>query len=77
MIILLKKDVPFQWEIRCEEGLKKIKEILTAPQLMVPPDPGKPLLLYISTTEKSLGALIAQEKDDNEKLVYYLSWMIR
>ncbi|KAL5562140.1 hypothetical protein UlMin_031887 [Ulmus minor] len=44
---------------------------------MVPPEPGKPLLLYITTTNKSLGALIAQEKDGNEKPVYYLNRMIR
>ncbi|KAL5548759.1 hypothetical protein UlMin_003990 [Ulmus minor] len=44
---------------------------------MIPPEPGKPLLLYIATTDKSLGALIAQEKSGSERPVYYLSRMIR
>ncbi|KAL5568531.1 hypothetical protein UlMin_025106 [Ulmus minor] len=65
MMRLLKKDVPFQWEAGCEENFRKIKKILTTPQLMIPPEPGKPLLLYIATTDKSLGALIAQEKSGN------------
>ncbi|KAL5541953.1 hypothetical protein UlMin_009663 [Ulmus minor] len=44
---------------------------------MIPPEPGKPLLLYISVTDKSLGALIAQEKGGVERPVYYLSRMVR
>ena len=44
---------------------------------MIPPEPGKPLLLYISVTDKSLGALIAQEKGGIERPVYYLSRMVR
>ena len=77
MMKLLKKDVPFQWGPDCEKGLARIKEILTAPQLMIPPELGKPLLLYISVTDKSLGALIAQEKGGVERPVYYLSRMVR
>ncbi|KAL5547360.1 hypothetical protein UlMin_007047 [Ulmus minor] len=44
---------------------------------MTPPVPGKPLLMYIAVTEKSLGALIAQEKEGVERPIYYLSRMTR
>ncbi|KAL5542939.1 hypothetical protein UlMin_010649 [Ulmus minor] len=44
---------------------------------MIPPAPGKPLLMYISTTKRSLGALIAQEKGGIERPIYYLSRLVR
>ncbi|KAL5538673.1 hypothetical protein UlMin_045885 [Ulmus minor] len=44
---------------------------------MIPPTPGRPLLMYISTTERSLGALIAQEKGGIERPIYYLSRLVR
>ena len=40
----------------------------------MPPIYGKPLILYISTKETSLGILLAQEDNDNkERDIYYLS----
>ena len=41
---------------------------------MVPPEPGKPLLLYLSIIEDAAGSTLAQEDDDkNESVIYYLS----
>ena len=77
MTKLLKKDITFCWGDDCKKWLQRIKEVLTAPQLMIPPEPGQPLLLYIAVTESSLGALIAQEKDGVEMPVYYLSRLLR
>ncbi|KAL5555094.1 hypothetical protein UlMin_037330 [Ulmus minor] len=77
MMRLLKKNVPFCWGKECKTGFRRIKEVLTAPQLMTPPVPGKPLLMYIAVTEKSLGALIAQEKEGVERPIYYLSRLTR
>ena len=40
----------------------------------MPPIYGKPLILYISATETSLGILLAQEDNDHkEHAIYYLS----
>ena len=40
----------------------------------MPPIYGKPLILYISVTETSLGILLAQEDNDHkERAIYYLS----
>lgn len=44
------------------------------PPILVPPIAGKPLLLYITTTEISLGALLAQEDSTKkESAVYYIN----
>ncbi|KAL5573345.1 hypothetical protein UlMin_022942 [Ulmus minor] len=77
MMKLLKKGAIFNWDSECENGLRRIKEVLTAPQLMIPPALGKPLLMYISTTERSIGVLIAQEKGGIERPIYYLSRLVR
>ena len=37
---LLKKNAPLQWDVECEEALKKIKRYLTHPPVLVVPTPG-------------------------------------
>ena len=40
----------------------------------MPPILGKPLILYISTTTNSLGALLAQQDESGkERAIYYIS----
>ena len=40
----------------------------------MPPIAGKPLILYISVTDAALGALLAQEDQNNkERAIYYIS----
>ena len=40
----------------------------------MPPILGKPLILYISATNSSLGALLAQSDEmDKERAIYYIS----
>lgn len=42
--------------------------------VLISPTPGQPLLLYISTTNSALGALLAQhDKIGKERAIYYIS----
>ncbi|KAM2566227.1 hypothetical protein TB1_008763 [Malus domestica] len=44
------------------------------PPVLVPPRRGKPLKLYISAAEESIGCLIAQDNDaGREQAIFYLS----
>lgn len=44
------------------------------PLVLMPPIPGKPLILYISATDSSLGALLAQsDETSKERAIYYIS----
>ena len=38
---------------------------------------GRPILLYLANIEKSLGALLAQDQEGVEKLVYYISRLMK
>ena len=57
--------------------LKKIKNVLSSLATMIPPILGKPMILYLTSTEKSIGALLPQEHEGIENPVYYLSRLIR
>ena len=56
---LLKKDVPIKWDEQCQVAFDKIKEYLLKPPIFVPPMQEKPLLLYLSTTDTAMEALLA------------------
>ncbi|KAA0057706.1 uncharacterized protein E5676_scaffold970G00470 [Cucumis melo var. makuwa] len=51
-----------------------VKKYLLNPPVLGAPIPGKSLILYIAAQERSLGALLAQEKEKGkERALYYLS----
>ncbi|RVW91090.1 Transposon Tf2-2 polyprotein [Vitis vinifera] len=71
---LMKKDVPFVWDKTCHNAFKSIKKYLANPPILGAPMVGRPLILYIAALECSLGALFAQENEENkESALYYLS----
>jgi len=66
----------FRWEEVHRESLVGLKKFLISPQIMVPPQAGIPLQLYITSTTRSIGPLLAQEIDGQERPIYYLSRLI-
>ena len=53
----------------------KIKNYLMKPPILVPLVPEKPLLLYLTTTNTTMGALLAQylKETRKENAIYYIS----
>ena len=72
---LLKKEVPTVWKEQCQEDFEKIKNYLMKPPILVPSLPKKPLLLYLTTTDTTMGASLAQYLQENRKenAIYYIS----
>lgn len=69
----LHKGVKYNWSQDCDQSLTQIKKYLANPPILMPPIYRKPLILYISAIETSLGILLAQEDNDNkERAIYYL-----
>ena len=69
----MKKDVLFVWDEACHDAFESIKKYLANPPILGAPMVGKPLILYVTAQECSLGALLAQENEENkEKTLYYL-----
>ena len=47
---------------------------MLSPPVLVPPTPGRPLLLYLSVSDMALGCMLAQIDDSGkERAIYYLS----
>lgn len=71
---LMKKGVPFEWDQACQNAFDSIKAYLMKPPVLMSPKKGKPLLLYITALDGSLGALLAQHNEQGkENALYYLS----
>jgi hypothetical protein len=47
---VLRKSGPFVWTDEAEEAFQELKRYLTSPPVVVAPEPGEPLLLYIAAT---------------------------
>ena len=70
---LLKKGVPFIWGESQQCAFEKIKQVLSSPITMTMPIKGQPMMLYLTSTLNSIGALLVQEVEGQERPVYYLS----
>ena len=72
---LLRKKNPGTWDKDCQEAFDKIKQYLQNPPLLVPPVPGRPLILYLTVTEEAMGCVLGQhdESGRKEQAIYYLS----
>ena len=57
-----------------QEGFEQIKAYLSAPLVMAPPSHGKPIKLYISASETTIGSMLTQDNESGvQKVVYYLN----
>ncbi|RVW70807.1 Retrovirus-related Pol polyprotein from transposon 17.6 [Vitis vinifera] len=71
---LLRKNQPTIWNDDCQHAFERIKECLLSPPVLVPPTPGRPLLLYLSVSDMALGCMLPQLDDlGKERAIYYLS----
>uniref|UniRef100_A0A2N9F261 Integrase catalytic domain-containing protein n=1 Tax=Fagus sylvatica TaxID=28930 RepID=A0A2N9F261_FAGSY len=71
----LRKDVKIKWTEDCQRAFDKIKEYLLNPPILVPPTPGRPLILYLTVQEASMGCMLGQQDETGKKeqAIYYLS----
>ncbi|XP_059650250.1 uncharacterized protein LOC132296016 [Cornus florida] len=64
----------FKWDDTHQRAFNQIKKYLSSPPVIMPPRKKWPMKLYLSTTEESIGAMLAQENEaGSEQAIYYLS----
>ena len=63
------------WNEQFQEAFEKIKNYLMKPPILVPLVLEKSLLLYLTTTDTAIGALLAQylEETRKENAIYFIS----
>jgi hypothetical protein len=72
---LLRKDQAVCWNENCQNAFEKIKEYLQEPPIIMPPVPGRPLIMYLTVLENSMGCVLGQQDESGRKehAIYYLS----
>ena len=72
---LLKKEVEFKWDVKCQEAFDRIKEYLLHPLVLAPYKHVEPVWLYVSATEHAFGVIMLtkKEEDGKERAFYFIS----
>jgi len=73
----LKRNNRFVCTRECEEAFVKLKEYLASPPVLCKPQVGTPLRLYFAVTEKALTAVLAQDQDQVQKPIYFVSKVLQ
>ena len=68
---LLRKDVPFQWTPDCTQAFELLKEKLTTPPILGYPDFTKEFILSVDACGSSIGFVLSQKQDNNERVIAY------
>ncbi|RDX80993.1 Retrovirus-related Pol polyprotein from transposon opus, partial [Mucuna pruriens] len=69
----LKKGKNFAWTPECEEAFLRLKAMLASPPILIRPDLGRPLHLYILVTETAISSVLVQEREKEQRRVYFIS----
>ncbi|KAI5405670.1 hypothetical protein KIW84_052436 [Lathyrus oleraceus] len=72
---LLRKDQAIRWNDDCQRAFEKIKEYLQNPPIHMPPVLGRPLIMYLTVLDNSMGCVLGQHDETGRKehAIYYLS----
>ncbi|KAA3469381.1 protein NYNRIN-like [Gossypium australe] len=70
-----KKHDPGVWDEECQKTFYKVKHYLSNAPVLMPPSPNRPLILYLSVFENSMGCVLGQHDESvrKERAIYYLS----
>ena len=72
---LLRKSQNCVWTEDCQKAFDSIKEYLMEPPILLPPVAGRPLVMYLTVLENSMGCILGQQDETGKKehAIYYLS----
>ncbi|XP_058725971.1 uncharacterized protein LOC131597282 [Vicia villosa] len=72
---ILRKDQECKWIEEWQKAFDDIKEYLLEPPILSPPVEGRPLIMYLTVLEDSMGCVLGQQDESGQKeyAIYYLS----
>jgi hypothetical protein len=64
-----------EWNDDCQAAFNKVKQYIQNPPVLVPPVAGRPLIMYLTVLDGSMGCVLGQHDDSGrkEQAIYYLS----
>jgi hypothetical protein len=72
-LVKIKANEEFCWGVEQQQIFEEIKEYLSKPPVLVPPQQDKPFYVYLSVGDTSIASVIIQVHDNKERVVFYLS----
>ncbi|XP_072054226.1 uncharacterized protein [Arachis hypogaea] len=70
---ILRKERRIQWDAECKATFQKLKLILSSPPILQKPEPGKPLLIYLSISTNAISSVLVTEIGRHQHPVYFVS----
>jgi len=72
---LLRKNQVVEWNEDCQAAFDRIKQYLQDPPVLRPPVSRRPLILYLTVLDESMGCVLGQDDETGKKehAIYYLS----
>ncbi|XP_070031827.1 uncharacterized protein [Nicotiana tomentosiformis] len=64
---MLSKDDAMSWTEEYQKAFNKIKEYLSEPPVLVPPEPGRPLMLYMSVLDGAFRCVMGKHDETGRK----------
>jgi hypothetical protein len=72
-LVKIKANEEFCWGAEQQLAFEEIKEYLTRPPMLVPPQQNMPFYIYLSVGDTSIASVVVQVYDGKEKVVFYIS----
>ena len=72
-LVKIKSDDEFRWGAEQQQAFDEIKEYLSKPPVLVPPQQDRPFYVYLSVGDTSIASVLVQKHDSQERVVFYLS----
>jgi hypothetical protein len=72
-LVKIKVNGEFCWGAEQQRAFEDIKDYLSKPPMLVPPQQDKPFYIYLSVGDTSIASVVIQVHDGKERIVFYLS----
>ncbi|GBG81022.1 hypothetical protein CBR_g31578 [Chara braunii] len=71
---LLRKDLPLNWDAKCQQAFATLKDALATAPILIQPDPSKQFILITDWQPEAISAILAQKGNDGrEHVIEYAS----
>jgi ribonuclease HI len=72
-LVKIKTNEEFRWGAEQQRAFEEIKDYLSRPPVLMPPQQDRPFYIYLSVGDTSIASVVVQLYDGKERVVFYLS----
>lgn len=74
---LLRKDIPFSWDNKCDSAFKTLKTAFTTAPILTHFSPDQPIVIETDASDFAIGAIISHPDKDNPKILRPIAYHSR